>query len=205
MKKIRKKYLEFSEVDNALDYLERAHYYLDRVKTKVEAWKWVVITLHGTLYGFAICALKGTNPDRVAITTKRGIKRLINFDEALKRCQDPNRMNQLVYSRTLQLTDQQRKSIRHLRETFRNNFEHYIPMSWYIEIHGMPQMAIDVLEVVHFLALECGNVLLTQNQKRKIKSLIFQSIRLLKQSKLYEESCLAKRMSGDKELTKKGT
>ena len=44
-----------------------------------------------------------------------------------------------------------------LTSVFRNNFEHYIPKLWSIEIHGLPRITIDVLDVISFLALETGN------------------------------------------------
>jgi len=52
----------------------------------------------------------------------------------------------------------------------------------------MSQIALDVLEVIRFLALETGNyVHLNDAQKRRIKSIVFQSKRNLKQSHLYKE------------------
>ena len=192
MKKVKIKaiYLRLSEEVNALDYLEQAYRYIRQTDTNTIAWKWVVIALHGALYGFTICALKGTNPDNVTFKTKKGDK-LVSFDEALKRCQDSNQMKMTVMSKYLQLSDQQKESIRQLKNTLRNNFEHYKPMGWSIEIHGMPQIAINVLEVISFLALDTGNyVNLTQKQKRRVKSIVFQSKQILKQSQLYKESKL---------------
>ena len=186
------KWLSFSEETNALDYLEQAYYYILQTKKNINAWKWVILTLHGALYGFAICALKGTNLDNVTFEIKKGDKRLIDFDKALKRCQDPKWMQMTVISKNLQLSNQQNENIQILRKCFRNNFEHYVPKRWLIEIHGMPQIALDVLEVIRFLALETGNyVHLNDAQKRRIKSIVFQSKRNLKQSQLYKEFKLA--------------
>jgi len=180
--------LSLSEETNALDYLEQAHYYIQQTEKRNIAWKWVILTLHGAFYMFAICALKGTNPDNVTFKTKKCEKRLISFGEALRRCQDPRWMIMTVTSKPLQLTTQQKISIQTLRESFRNNFEHYIPKLWLIEIHGMPKIALDVLKVIHFLALETGNyVHLNEAQKKRIKSIVFQSKRNIKQSQLYKE------------------
>jgi len=100
-----------------------------------------------------------------------------------------------VESKPLQLSDQQRESIRILKDVFRNNFEHYIPLSWSIEVHGLPQLVIDVLEVIRFLALDSGNyVHLNQSQKRRVRSVIFQSKRILKRSQLYREAKLVKNL-----------
>jgi len=132
--KIRAKWLRLSEETNALDYLEQAYHYIRQTEANIIAWKWVVLTLHGALHGFAICACKGTNPDNVTLKTKKDVERLITFDEALKRCRDPNWMHMTIMSKHLQLSGQQKESIRKLKHLLRNNFEHYIPKAWSIEI-----------------------------------------------------------------------
>lgn len=198
MTKIKAKYLSLSEEENALDYLEQAYNFIKQAENNNLAWKWAIIALHGALYGFAICTLKGTNPDRVTYNTKSG-KKLISFNEALKRCQKPKYMHMLVTSKCLQLTDQQNKSIHYLKDTFRNNFEHFIPKSWFIELHGIPQIVIDVLNIIRFLSLDTGNFIhLTQKQIQRIKSIVFQSKRILKRSTLYKESELLQKKTNIK-------
>jgi hypothetical protein len=187
--KIKPKWLRLSEETNALDYLEQAYYYIRQVNANVVAWKWVILALHGALYGFAVCACRGTNPNNVTFKTKKSKVKLISFDEVLKRCQDPNRMSMPGTGKCLQLTDRQKESIRRLRKQFRNNFEHYIPMGWSIELHGMPGIAIDVLKVIRFLALEASiHVYLNQTQQKKVKSIVFQCRRILKQCQLFKEA-----------------
>ena len=190
-RKIRAKWLRITEKTNALDYLEKACDFIRQTETNVFVWKWMVLALHSALYGFAICACQGTNRYNVSFKTKKGKEQLIGFDKALELCQNPNWMRMYIFSKHLQLSKQQEESIEWLKE-LRNKFEHYIPTSWSIEIHGMPYITIDVLDVIRFLALYTGNVRLTQNKKRKVKSIIFQSKRILKQRKLYKEAELIK-------------
>lgn len=77
-------FFRIDETENAVDYLEKAGAF--HASRDPNRWKWLVISLHGALYGFAICAIQGTDPSRVTEVTKRGEK-LISLDEALKRCQ----------------------------------------------------------------------------------------------------------------------
>lgn len=185
--RIEQGYLSLSVELNALDYLEKAYGYIHQTESDTMAWKWVVISLHGALYGFAICALQGANPDRVTFKTKKGNEKLINFDEALRRCQDADWMGMYVFSKRLQLTSEQKRSIHVLKNVLRNDFEHFIPKQEGIDLLGMPQITIDVLDILRFLAVETGNCIhLTPTQHRRIKSLVFQSKRLLKESKLYK-------------------
>jgi len=190
-------YLTITGESNALDCLEQAHHYIGQVERNPLAWKWVILTLHGALYGFAISVCRGTSPDHVTYQTKKG-RRLISFDQALSRCQDPHHKGMLLYGQPLKLTKQQRQSISDLKNLFRNQFEHFIPTFLGIEVHGFPQMALDVLDVIRFLALESGTYIdlsLSQSQKKKIKSLVFQSKRLLKGGKLYKEAKIAEGMA----------
>jgi hypothetical protein len=182
------RYLTFTEETNALDYLERAACFIRAAATDDTAWKWVIIALHGSLYGFAICACKGTDYHTVTYTTKRGDRRLISFGAALKACQDPQRMRMTVLSKPLVLSDDQQAAIKKLQESLRNPFEHYIPMSWHIEVHGMPTLAIHCLEVIRVLALETGNyTMLSREQHALVESLVSESVSFLSTMPLQAE------------------
>lgn len=188
--KIKTKVLSLSEEQNALDYLEKTYHYVCQVEKSSIAWKWVFLTLHGALYGFAICALHWHNYERVTVKTKKGGEKLISFDEALNRCQDPKFMKVCVESSELQLSLKQKESIQKIKQ-IRNRLEHYIPLSWKIHLHGFPQVVMNVLDVIRFLALNTSNWLnFSDSQKKRIRSFIFQSKKILKQSRIYKETVL---------------
>jgi hypothetical protein len=237
--------LVISEEQNALDYLRKSREYIGQVASDRIAWKWATISLDAALYGFAICALKGTNPHRVMKTNKdfsvniaaipveldsksfqpdfrfvdTPIKKqlkfkgamsiktanlllglssdtsyrdavidlyektheIISFPVALERCQDPKWMLMTVQSKPLVMSESQKASVTALHEKLRNNFEHYGPRAWMIETSGMPQIVINVMHVIRFLALETGNYIhLKQQEKKEIRSIVFQSKRLLR-------------------------
>ena|SRR3990167_3541794 len=202
MKKERQpNFLTTNERTNSVDYLLRSYEFIVQTKTNVHAWKWAIIALHGALYGFAICACRGSNNEFVAPArrTKEGkdLKnpRLIGIDDALEACQNPTKMGMFDRSNHLQLSDQQKNSIRRLISAFRNNFEHYIPRTWLIDLAGMANIFVDVLDVIYFLALKTNNFRLTSTQKRKVRSAIFQSKKLLKQSKYFIENASIKRLN----------
>lgn len=185
---IKEKYLRFTEETNALDYLERTGQFIKEASTDPKAWKWVILSLHGALYGFAISAGKSSDYQSVVKVTKKGYERLITLDEALSMCQDNSWMGTLHGGNALVLTSSQKDSIRRLKETLRNNFEHYIPGGWSIEMHGLPRITIDMLDVIRFLAVDTFRYQhLNQAQRKKIKSIIFQSKKILKSMPLYIE------------------
>ena len=188
---IKGKWLKLTEGNNALDYLEKAYQFIQETNKDDLSWKWVILSLHSALYGFAICACKGTNYNNVTLNVKKGEK-LISFNQALKNCQDPNRMGMYIHSKHLILTKNQKESIGLLKNTLRNNFEHYIPRLRLIEMHGLPAMCIDVLNVIRFLALDTNNYTHFSNAEiRQIKSLIYQSKKILKNSTLFKELSIA--------------
>ena len=189
---IREKWLRFTAETNALDFLERAGKFIQQTESEIKAWKWVIISLHGALYGFAICACRSTDYENIIHRTKKGIERLITLDEALRICRDRKWMGTLYSGKPLELTESQEYSIKILKKSLRNNFEHYIPKSWSIEMHGLPSIAMDILDVIRFLSVETFRYQhLNQTQRRRIKSIIFQSKRLLKKSSLYQEALMA--------------
>ena len=101
-------------------------------------------------------------------------------------------MGTLYGGKPLILTENQKYSIKMLKKTLRNNFEHFKPKGWSIEVHGLPGIAIDILDIIRFLAVGTFRYQhLNQSQRRRIKSIVFQSKRLLKMSNLYQEALMA--------------
>ncbi|MEH7084797.1 hypothetical protein V7139_18950 [Neobacillus drentensis] len=66
--------LRTDELENAIDYLEKAAYHFNNREN--DYWfKWLMISLHGALYGFGVCAVKGTSTERVLVM-KLGKKKI---------------------------------------------------------------------------------------------------------------------------------
>jgi hypothetical protein len=155
-------WLRIDEKENAIDSLEMtARLILELKATNLSRlWKWISISLFNALYGFCICAIQGTNPDRVKERDCKtgGFKdKLIGFEEAFNRIQQDEWMKQYTGSKTLSPTGDQKISIRKLKDEIRNNFEHFTPKGWSIEISGMPKIVLDVVDIIEFLALVSGN------------------------------------------------
>jgi hypothetical protein len=60
-------------------------------------------------------------------------------------------------SQPLKPSGMQSRSVRKLN-AFRNDFIHFVPKGWFIEVSGLPQIADDCLNIISFLAFECGNI-----------------------------------------------
>src|SRR2546426_9631731 len=82
-------WLRLDELTNAIDNLEMCSHFLATLPHPIR-WKWAIVALHQTIYGFAICAVKGTD-DQSVLKSRKSAKepQLISIWEALKRANDP--------------------------------------------------------------------------------------------------------------------
>lgn len=181
------KRIRLSEVENAIDYLESAATAIARVPRSPYAWKWVVISLHGALYGFAISVLTRNNWEMVVSGPK---KKLIDFWTAIERCQREGDVAHYMDSKPLVMTADQKASIDYLKK-LRNQIEHYVPKTLYVEEHGLVVTALDALEVARSLALDTGSGRLTVEQRRRVDASVRRGKRLLAASQLYKDHVAA--------------
>jgi len=176
---MQENHISLTEESNAIDYLEKACYFLSLVKQEPINWKWVILALHGALYGFAICALRGAHHDLVyrgarigSRKNKSGKKALESLDGAIRKCQNSEIMSELGNGHPLTLTESQKASIEKLTKELRNPFAHYIPKVWAISTKHLPHISNDVLDVIVFLATQTDTNSHVAKNRRKIESLI---------------------------------
>jgi len=149
-------WLRLDELSNAIDNLEMCAQFVATLPHPVR-WKWAILALHQALYGFAICAVKGTDDTSVLKPRKSSKEpKLISIWEALRRADD----TQFLWpgSAPIQLTSPERKALERLFSEFRNGFEHFQPAGWSIEVSGMPSLFRTALGPLRRLALEQGSV-----------------------------------------------
>ena len=171
--------ITFTEEINAVDYLEKTVNFIKAAETDPLDWKWVILAIHGALYGFMVCALKGTTPDNVSNRTKKGERKLLTFLEALEECQKLTPASGCV--KPLILSEAQKRSVRRINLDFRNHFIHFLPTCWVIELAGMPQIVLHALEVIQLLGVEMGCIYAHQQpgDRQKISALVDEGKSLL--------------------------
>ena len=104
-------------------------------------------------------------------------------------------MRMLINSKHLELTNSQEESINLLVKRLRNNFQHFKPRLESIEIHGIPQIALDALEVIHFLARKTNTyVHLNSEEGILVDKLVQESIDFIRELNLYKEMVLGKEL-----------
>jgi hypothetical protein len=188
---------EFQEAVLALQLVSEQLTHLESTDNP-HYWTWVIVGLHNALQGFMVLALRGTNNINVltedcarewlAAYERRDGKypeqKLDKFLNLYKKIKS-DRMQMYVNSRSFTPSGTQGKSVKQLNR-FRNDFVHFVPKGWLIETSGLPQITDDCLNIISFLALECGNVFWEEQAlETQAKSLIEnakQSTRLIRQA-----------------------
>lgn len=171
--------LEINDVQSAADSLFRAEEHIKQVEDNVFHWKWAIICLQNSLYTFALKFAAGTNP--YLVMTKED--RAVSFITALNRCCEGSCYHGSV---PFEPTPDQKNSVLWLHDHFRNNFEHFQPnRTWGIALPGLPDVCVDVLETIRFLALDGRGIFYDGSKKDRIGKSIKRSIEMLRSSRFY--------------------
>jgi hypothetical protein len=174
------KFLRLTAELNALDYFEKAVFFVRETEKSDVAWKWVAISLHGALYGFLVSASYGT--DVTTVLKGKDNDYLIGFDEALKRCESG------LGATKLTLTNEDRKSIDVLKNILRDNFEHFHPCANSIELHGITAFALNYVRMIEILATEGWVGVRLEADQSRIRELATEARAILVNSALHLDS-----------------
>jgi hypothetical protein len=132
-------------------------------------WKWVLIATHNALQGFMVLALRQGNglkalKDHIAAKWLKAyreggeypIEQLDSFLNLYKKVKS-DQMICFVHSQSFSAKNSHDKSVKKLN-SFRNEFIHFVPKGWSLELTGLPEICLDCLEVAEFLGWQSGNV-----------------------------------------------
>ncbi|WP_226619860.1 hypothetical protein [Cytobacillus firmus] len=153
---------EFDPLENAIDFLEKAHSYYKNFGCK-HRFKWVCISLHGALYGFAVTNVKLGNPLNTIHTRKWNLLSIMKILEMCKK----EEFIQSINGKALVLTEKQAAAIVRLNE-YRNTFSHF-GVSGYSVIGSLDDIVDPVLEVIKFLSIESNRIIYSTKQKIKLE------------------------------------
>lgn len=183
------RWLRTDELKEALTYLKELPYFIDKACVEHHYWKWVIISIHSLLHCLMISALKGSNglltyKDDVAAAwldsynkktkyrlPKNPIDNFLNLYNKIK----SERSKFYITSNAFVATNDQDKSVMRLN-SFRNDFIHFSPHSWSIEISGMPRICLDCLDVAIFLCWQSGNIFWRDEETMNTAKLLFDEI-----------------------------
>ena len=164
------RYLRTDEYEEAISALEFLSELIPTTASDVYRWKWVILALHSAMQGFMVLALRGSNglaalKDDVAKAwlgaqekgTKLPEERLDRFESLYKKIKHDQ---MLIYSNSKKFspTSSQGRSVNKLKD-LRDDFIHFVPKGWSLEVSGLPTLCQDCLAIIEFLGWDCGNVI----------------------------------------------
>ncbi len=165
------RWLQTDEVEETISALETTVESLRRARDDLYQWKWVILALHNSLQGFMILALRGSHGLHVLRPkdAKHWLEahrkggpypadvKLDQFLNLYKKTKS-DIMGMYVHSRRFVPNATQDKSIGKLN-VLRNEFVHFAPKGWSLEVTGLPDICLDCLAIAEFLGWQSGNVL----------------------------------------------
>ncbi|MFC7369427.1 hypothetical protein [Vreelandella zhaodongensis] len=177
-------WLRTDELEESVSALRMMRDTALKVANDVYQWKWIVIASHNALQGFMVLALRNGNnltvmPDKLAgkwLEAYRADKplpeeRLDSFPNLYKKIKGED-MERLVMSRCFTATAEQDRCVKKLQE-LRNDFIHFIPKGWSIEVSGLPSLCLAIIEIIEFLGWESFNVLWhNEGQREEAEAII---------------------------------
>ncbi|RJG25327.1 hypothetical protein [Paenibacillus thiaminolyticus] len=188
-------YLRTDERSEAYNALIKTIQFLDETNEETYNWKWFLISLHNCLQAFMVLALKGSSS--LSVMKPHHARKWLNSYETNNRYHkvkmdhfinlfekiQSDVMMKYTDSKIFASTEQISTSIHELNE-LRNNFIHYMPKGWSLNISGLPSLGLDVVGILRFLVNESGNIdFFEVDRKQYTEQLIEELSRKLTQMK----------------------
>jgi hypothetical protein len=143
---------------------------LQRISSDPYRWKWVILAMHSGLQGIMILALQGSHG--LHVLKKEDAKRWLDAHEnggpypsdlqldkflSLYKKIKGKLMIMNVNSKVFSPKGTQGSSIKFLNR-LRNEYVHFTPRVWALELVGLPEILLDCQDITEFLAWRSGNV-----------------------------------------------
>ena len=132
-----------------------------------QAWKWVVVALHSALQGACVCHLTTTAAPVGAVKKKNAIEWLDYFDRSrtdpiatppktdlmgfldlLKEVRKPNSAGGASSLTRIPITDSELNWLTRFHTEIRNQFTHFEPVGWSIDMAGIPEIAKLIARII---------------------------------------------------------
>ncbi len=163
-------WIRTNEQEEAIAALEAFARFLPLVKPDLFEWRWAILSLHTALHGFMVVAMRDSAglsplPDDLAAawlqaygcglpTPEERLDKFLNLYKKIKR----NNVAALVQGRPFTPAGTQGYSVK-LLNRLRNQFVHFLPASWSLEVTGLPHMCLDSLAVIDYLSRDYRDLL----------------------------------------------
>ena len=164
-------YVRFDEIENVLASLDLLATLAPLVKKRRSHWKWIIVGAHDALQGALVCAVADTTGTN--LLSKKSAKKMLDWLEDTSRKYPGEYMADfatLLQRAAVTLPSQDAKDMRKLHR-LRNDFAHFTPKGWCIELAGLPRIIEATLRLIERLTQsDRVEYRMTGNRKRRVRS-----------------------------------
>lgn len=160
-------WIRTNEADDVAGSLRHVIRTADLVREDPLAWKWVVMALHSALQGACVCHLTTTAAPVGAVTERNAGEwmtyfedsrinadakppetRLMGLPDLLKAVRKPYSAGDRSNPSGIPVSDSELNWLRRFHKDIRNQFAHFEPMGWSIDVSGIPEFARLVARII---------------------------------------------------------
>ena len=151
------RYVTTNETEDVAGSIRHALRCAEMVSEDPQAWKWGILALHSALQGACICHLTTTaglgavqnkeewlsylnTPDEEK-DKKRPETRLMALPDLLKAVRKQGSSGGSSNGEAISINDNELTWLQRIHKEIRNQFIHFEPMGWRIEVSGIPSLA----------------------------------------------------------------
>jgi hypothetical protein len=171
----RGEWITFNERDDVIASTDLLALVAPTLKTRPTNWKWMILAAHSSMQGALVCAIKDST--ETSVLEKRSALAVLAWLE------NPIGNHPLRYLDhypalikkyrkkypDCTITVPQLKDLKKLHSEFRNNFTHFAPMQWSIEVAGLPRIVKAALDLVEdAMQKHQVEIHVTGNMKRRL-------------------------------------
>ncbi len=168
-------WVKFNEYENVLASTDLLALAVSQLREQPSNWKWMMLAAHDALQCAMVCAVQNTSCTN--ILNKQSEKETLDWLDKLEGDEPAQYLADFLtllkkYRKkypSSAITADQLNDIRKLHNQFRNNFAHFTPKGWSIEIAMLPKIIGNALNLVE-MAMHQHQVTihLSGNMKRRL-------------------------------------
>lgn len=178
-------YFETDEAEDVAGSIRHALRCADLVQEDCQAWKWGMLALHSALQGACVCHLTTNDSPFGAFTKKSAINwvtyhdesrinqdlnhpetMLLNFPDLLKAVRKSGSSGGAAKNTPIEITDAELDWLTRIHSQVRNQFVHFEPSAWSIEVSGIPHIGRIIARIIKDIH-DCGWAFRHMNSTRR--------------------------------------
>jgi hypothetical protein len=171
----RVEWIRFNERDDVISSTDLLALVSVTLKTNPTNWKWIILAAHSGLQGALVCAIQDSTRTNIlarasAAATLKWLENTMGVHPSQYLDHFPALIKKFRKKYTdCSITVEQLKDLKKLHQEFRNQFTHFAPMQWSIELAGLPRIAKAALDLIEdAMQKHQVEIHLTCNMKKRL-------------------------------------